>query len=92
MAHRLYIYSANQKNADSVVATIIEASYELPLFFYPLFVQNANCVGSDIFAGAADGVAFFEQFYDFLDSHAAALEINKKAWKTSRKKISADLL
>jgi uncharacterized protein len=90
MSHRLYIYSVDQKNADSAVDTIIEAKYELPLYFYPLFVKNAKCVGSDIFASAPEGVAFFEQFYDFLDSHAAALEIDKKTWKATRKKISAE--
>ncbi len=90
MSHRLYIYSAEQKNADSAVDTIIEAKYELPLCFYPLFVKNAKCVSCDIFADAPAGVEFFEQFYDFLDSHAAALGIDKKTWKATRKKISAE--
>lgn len=91
MANRLYIYSNSQKNADSFVDVIIEANYELPIYFYPLFISKAKLVGSDIFASAPEGVLFFEQFYAFLETHADSLEIKQPLWMTTTKKISVEL-
>jgi uncharacterized protein len=91
MSHRLYIYSCDALNSDASIYTIIEAKYELPLYFYPLFFSKAKVVKSEIFASAPDGVAFFEQFYNFIEAHADTLIENKKAWTKTRKKISTEL-
>jgi uncharacterized protein len=91
MANRLYIYASEKLDANSSTDMIVEANYELPLFFYPLFHSNAKLVKSDIFASAAEGIAYFERLYDFINLHADTLIENKKNWTKARKKISAEL-
>jgi uncharacterized protein len=91
MANRLYIYACDNIDSSATIHTIIEAKYELPLYFYPFFKSQAKIVKSDIFASAAEGIAFFEQFYDFIETHADTLISDNKAWRKNRKKISAEL-
>ena len=91
MSSRLYIYSSRQKLTSSLINSFIEAKYELPIFFYPLFYSDADIVGNDIFANAPAGVAFFERFCDFIDTHQNKLVINQQDWLQTRKKISNEL-
>ena len=82
MAHRLYIYANNE--------TLVEAKYELPLFFYPLFVGNPKVKKQNIYATASEGVAFFEQFYNFIEVHAQTLVNDLNQWQEIRPKLSAE--
>jgi uncharacterized protein len=91
MANRLQIYTNDKLNTQNSHEWIIEANYEIPLFFYPLFVSNARLVASDIFTKAPEGVAFFEQFYNFIELHAHKLIENKKVFKKSRQLIASEL-
>lgn len=82
MAHRLYIYANNE--------TIVEAKYELPLFFYPLFIGNPKVKKESIYATASEGIAFFEQFYNFIEAHAQTLITDLNQWQEIRPKMSAE--
>lgn len=83
MAHRLYIYTDND--------TLVEANYELPLFFFPLFISKPKIKQNCIYALTTEGVAFFEQFYNFIQSHADKLITDLNLWQKIRPKMSAEL-
>ena len=91
MANRLYIYASEKLDANSTISILIEAKYVLPVFFYPLFFSQTKIVKQDIFAKASASVAFFEKFYDFIETHADTLIDNKKTWVKTVKKIRAEL-
>ena len=91
MANRLYIYSAQKLQTKKVHEMVVEANYELPLYFYPLFVSNVQIKNSSIFASTAQGIAFFEQFYNFIQTHADALIADLSTWQEKRQKMSAEL-
>jgi TPR repeat protein len=82
MAHRLYIYTDQE--------TLVEAKYELPLFFYPLFIGNPAVKKNSIYATATEGVAFFEQLYNFIEAHADTLITDLNQWQEVRPKLSAE--
>ena len=91
MANRLYIYTCNKANASSAVDTIVEAKYELPLYFYPLFINQPKQIKNSIFASTAEGVAFFTQFYNFIESHAERLIDDLAHWQAIRVKLDAEM-
>jgi len=90
MGNRLYIYSCKKPQASSATETVVEAKYELPLYFYPLFINKPKLVKNDIFASSREGVAFFEQFYHFIQSHADKLIDDVERWEEIHPKLSAE--
>lgn len=91
MANRLYIYTCKKASTSSAVDTIIEAKYELPIYFYPLFINKPKVVRDSIFASTAEGVAFFTQFYNFIENHAERLIDDLAHWQAIRVKLDAEM-